>query len=102
MVLPHSSKCSHILSSAPTFRIVWGLLHSILPMVVVAAVEERVDQHSCCDKGTSNLDRGIVALVNHLHCCCIHLPPPCLWCLLFSLDRISFLVGRICIADAEK
>jgi hypothetical protein len=90
-------------SSAPTFQIVWTLLHSILPLLlsVVAAVEKLKDQHSCCDKGSSNMDLCILAPVNHLHCCFICLP--CyLCCLLPSLDQISYSVGRICILHAER
>jgi hypothetical protein len=71
-------------------------------MVVVAVVEELVNQHSCCDKGMSNMDQGIVASLNHLQCCCHHLTTPCMWCLLPSLDQISFLVGRICIVHVKK
>jgi hypothetical protein len=63
-------------SSAPTFHIVWTLLHSILPLLLsaVVAVEkvEKVEgQHSCCDKGNSNMDLSIFEPVNHLHCCCL-------------------------------
>jgi hypothetical protein len=83
-------------SSAPTFQIVWTILHSILPLLlsVVAAVE---DQHSCCDKGSNNMDLSILAPVNHLHCCCLFLPRY-LFCLLPSLDQISYYVGRILLA----
>jgi hypothetical protein len=90
-------------SSAPTFQIVWTLLHSILPLLlsVVAAVETLEDQHSCCDKGSSNMDLSILAPVNHLHCCCLFLPHH-LCCLRPSLDQISYSVGRICIPHAEK
>jgi hypothetical protein len=90
-------------SSAHTFQIVWTLLHSILPLLlsVVATVEKLEDQHSCCDKGSSNIDLSILAPVNHLHCRCLCLPPH-LCCLLPSLDQISYSVGRICIPHAEK
>jgi hypothetical protein len=90
-------------NSAPTFQIVWTLLHSILPLLLcaVTAVEEVVDQQSCCDKDSSNMDLDILALVNHLHCCCIPFTPR-LCCLLPSLDQISYFVGRICIPRAEK
>jgi hypothetical protein len=55
-------------SSAPTFQIVWTLLHSILPLLLspVADVETLEDQHSCCDKGSSNMDLSILVSVNHL------------------------------------
>jgi hypothetical protein len=81
----------------------WTLLHSILLLLLsaVAAVEEVVDQYSYCDKGSSNMDLGILAPVNHFHCCCIPLPP-CLFCLIPCLDQISYFVGRICIPHAEK
>jgi hypothetical protein len=90
-------------SSAPTFQIVWTLFHSILQLLLsaVAAVEKLKDQHSCCDKGSSNMDLIILAPVNHLHCCCLCLPRH-LCCLLPSLDQISYSVGRICIPHAEK
>jgi hypothetical protein len=90
-------------SSAPTFQIVWTLLHSILPLLlsVVVAVEKLEDQHSCYDKGINNMDLSILAPMNHLHCCCLYLPPH-LCCLLPSLDQISYSVGRICIPHAEK
>jgi hypothetical protein len=79
-------------SSAPIFQIVWTLLHSILSLLlsVVAAVEKLEDQHSCCDKGSNNMDLSILAPVNHIHCCCLCLPPH-LCCLLPSLDQISIL-----------
>jgi uncharacterized membrane protein len=56
-------------SSAPTFQIVWTLLHSILPLLLsaVGAVETLEDQHPCCDKGGNNMDLGILALVKHHH-----------------------------------
>jgi hypothetical protein len=89
-------------SSAPTFQIVWTLLHSILPLLLSAmAAVEMEDQHSCCDKGSHNMDLSILAPVNHLHCCCLLLPSH-LCCLLPSLDQISYYVGRICIPHAEK
>jgi hypothetical protein len=90
-------------SSAPTFQIVWTLLHSILLLLlsVVAEVETLEDQHSCCDKGSSNMDLSILAPVNHLHYCCLFLPRH-LCCLLPSLDQISYSVGRICIPHAKK
>jgi hypothetical protein len=90
-------------SSAPTFQIVWTLLHSILPLLlsVVAAVETLEDQHSCCGKGNRNIDLSILEPVNHHHCCCLILPRH-LCCLLPSLDQISYSVGRICIPHAEK
>jgi hypothetical protein len=90
-------------SIAPTFQIVWTLLHSILPLLLtaVAAVETLEDQHSCCDKVNNNMDLSMLAPVNHLHCCCLFLPRH-LCCLLSSLDQISFSVGRICIPHAEK
>jgi hypothetical protein len=63
-------------SSAPTFQIVWTLLHSIFPLLfsAVAAVETLEDQHSCCDKGSSNMDLSIFAPMKHLHFCCLFLP----------------------------
>jgi hypothetical protein len=75
-------------SSAPTFQIVWTLLHSIFPLLlsVVAAVQKVEDQHSCYDKNSSNMDMSILAPVNHLYCCCLPLPPH-LCCLLPSLDQ---------------
>jgi hypothetical protein len=90
-------------NSAPTFQIVWTLLHSIFPLLLptVAAVEKLEDQHSCCDKGSNNMDLSILAPVNHLHCCCLYLPHH-LCCLLHSLDQISYSVGRICIPHAEN
>jgi hypothetical protein len=90
-------------SSAPTFQIVWTLLHNILSLLlsVVAAVETLEDQHSCCDKGNNNMDLSIPAPVNHLHCCYFFLPRH-LCCLLLSLDQISYSVGRICIPHAKK
>jgi hypothetical protein len=90
-------------SSAPTFQIMWTLLHSILPLLLSAmdAVEKLEDQHFCCDKGSSNMDLSILAHVNHLHYCCLCLPHH-LCCLLPSLDQISYSVGRICIPHAEK
>jgi hypothetical protein len=90
-------------SSAPTFQIVWTLLHSILPLLLsaVGAVETLEDQHSCCDNGSRNMDLSILAPVNHHHCCCLFLPCR-LCCLLPSLDQISYSVGRICIPHAEK
>jgi hypothetical protein len=90
-------------SSAPTFQIVWTLLHSILPLLLsaMATVEKVEDQHSCCDKGSSNMDLSILAPMNHFHCCCLHLPPH-LCCLLHSLDQISYSIGRICIPHAKK
>ena len=64
-------------SSAPTFQILWTLLHSILPLLLsaVAAVEKLEDQHSCCDKGSSNMDLSILAPVNHFYYCYLCLPP---------------------------
>jgi hypothetical protein len=90
-------------SSAPTFQIVWTLLHSILQFLLSAmgAVETSEDQHSCCDKGNNNMDLGILALVKHHHCCCLFLPRH-FCCLLPSLDQISYSVGRICIPHEEK
>jgi hypothetical protein len=44
-----------------------------LPAMVAA--EKLKDQHSCCDKGSSNMDLSIHAPVNHLHCCCLCLRP---------------------------
>jgi hypothetical protein len=90
-------------SSAPTFQIVWTLLHSILPLLLstVGAVETTEDQHSCCDKGSNNMDLDILAHVKHHHCCCLFLPRH-LCCLLPSLDQISYSVGRICIPHEEK
>jgi hypothetical protein len=81
-------------NSAPTFQIVWTLLHSILPLLLsaVGAVETSEDQHSCCDKGSNNMDLG---------CCCLFLPRH-FYCLLPSLDQISYSVGRICIPHEEK
>jgi hypothetical protein len=74
-------------SSAPTFQIVWTLLHSILPLLlsVVAAIEKLEDKPSYCDKGNNNMDLSILAPMNHLHCCCLFLPCH-LCCLLPSLD----------------
>jgi hypothetical protein len=68
-------------SSAPTFQIMRTLLHSILPLLlsVVVVVEKLEDQHSCYDKGSSNMDLSILAPVNHLHCCCLCLPPHLSW-----------------------
>jgi hypothetical protein len=90
-------------SSAPTFHIVWTLLHSILPLLlsVVGAVETLEDQHSCCDKGNNNMDICILAPVKHHHCCCLFLPHH-FCCLLPSLDQISYSVGRICIPHEGK
>jgi hypothetical protein len=89
-------------SSAPTFQMVWTLLHSILPLLLSAVAAVKLeDQHSCCDKGSSNMDLSILAPVNHLHCCCLFLPRH-LFCLLPSLDKISYSVGRICILHAKK
>jgi hypothetical protein len=75
------------------------LLYSILPLLL-SVVEEVVDQHSYCDKGNNNMNLGILAPVNHLHCCRLTLSRLC--CLLPSLDQISYYVGRICIPHAEK
>jgi hypothetical protein len=90
-------------SSAPTFQIVWTLLHSILPLLLsaVGAVETLEDQHSCCDKGSNNMDLSILAPMKHHHYCCLFLPRH-FCCLLPSLDQISYYVGRICIPHAEK
>jgi hypothetical protein len=90
-------------SSAPTFQFVWTLLHSILPLLLsaVGAVETSEDQHSCCDKGSNNMDLGILAPVKHHHCCCLFLRRH-FYCLLPSLDQISYSVGRICIPHEEK
>jgi hypothetical protein len=90
-------------SSAPTFQIVWTLLHSILTLLLsaMAVVEKLENQHSCCDKGSNNMDLSILVSVNHLHYCCLCLPPH-LCCLLPSLDQISYSVGRICIPHTEK
>ena len=90
-------------SSAPTFQIELTLLHSILPLLVsaVGAVETTEDQHSCCDKGSNNMDLGILAPVQHHHCFCLFLPHH-FCCLLLSLDQISYSVGRICIPHEEK
>jgi hypothetical protein len=90
-------------SSAPTFQIVWTLLHNILPLLlsVVAAVGKVEDQHSCCDKGSNNMNLSILARVNHLHCCCLCFPSY-LCFLLPSLDQISYSVCRICIPHVEK
>jgi hypothetical protein len=83
-------------SSAPTFQIVWTLLHSILTLLLsaVGAVETLEDQHSCCDKGSNNMDLSILAPVKHQHCCCMFLPRHFGY-LLPSLDQISYSVGRI-------
>jgi hypothetical protein len=90
-------------SSAPTFQIVWTLLHSNLPFLLsaVGAVETSEDQHSFCDKGSNNIDLDILAPVKHHDCCCLFHPRH-FCCLLPSLDQISYSVGRICIPHEEK